>query len=591
MEGHRKLDVAGRAAADNALILRDTNARLARFLVLFVCSCLPLLYCPTIPGQATASDLQQWMASGQWQTIVDFLRPVAQRTAEMEFDYGTALAHLRRWSEAVAAFHAGERLAPHDARFPTELAGIAFEQKKYPLAARYLRRAQNLGSNDSYINNFLATVYFLEGNLPGAIQYWNRMDKPYLAAVREEPAPSVSASLLDSAFTFSPATTLTLRQYLDSQERVSALGIFPQYHINLRALPDGRFDIVFRGRERNGFGDTISETLFLLFRGLPFQEVNPEYLNARHETINFVSAMRWDAQKRMASAQLSGPLHHHSARLRYELLTRLTNENWIVRRSFTGTAPPLASFNLRHEQIAVGFADYARDRVQWRIGGELSHRDYRNVSAADVLSQSTLATGYQLKQQTDVAANLWYAPALRFTVHGGASYDVGRIWSSNPQTFAKLQAGVGWRWLPQAKGDDYETVNLLRVGRTFGQAPFDELFMLGLDRDTNLPMHAHISTRDGRKGSAPVGRRYLLANWETNKNLYGNGIISAQIGPVIDLGTISDPGTSLGSSEWLFDAGVQAKVRVFGKGLAFSWGHDLRRDNNALYVSILRKIW
>ena len=168
---------------------------------------------------------------------------------------------------------------------------------------------------------------------------------------------------------------------------------------------------------------------------------------------------------------------------------------------------------------------------------------------------------------------------------------MARLWSSNPQIFAKLQGGLGWRWFPQAQGSDYETLNLLRVGRTFGQAPFDELFMLGLERDTNLPMHAHIGTRDGRKGSAPLGRNYLLSNWETNKSLYANGIVSVQIGPLMDIGAISDPSTALGSHEWLFDTGVQAKLRIFGEGITLSWGRDLRTGNNAFYATILQNAW
>lgn len=539
---------------------------------------------------ATPADIQQWMAAGQWQLIVDRLGPMPHRSAEMDFDYGTALGHLRRWPDAAAAFRAGERLAPRDPRFPTELAGVAFEQKHYPQAARHLRRALRLTPSDPYIRNFLGTVYFLENNLPAAIQCWNRVGKPYLASVREEPQPRVSPSLLDGAFAFSPASTLTFRQYLDSRQRVSALGIFPQYQFDLRARPDGNFDMVFRGDERNGFGSSRLEALFLLLRGLPFQEVNPEYDNASHQAINFTSTVRWDAQKRRIQAELSGPLRN-SAQMRYGLLLGLINENWALRQSFTGPAPVLASLNLRREGLAVDIANVARDRAQWSVGAELSHRDYRNVSASQVLTQPMLAAGFQLKQRTRVTANLWRVPAHRFTLHGQASSQLARLWSPHPQTFAKLQGGLGWRWFPRAQGEDYETVNRLRAGETIGQVPFDELFVLGLGPDNHLPMHAHIGTRDGRKGSAPLGRDYLLENWESNKNLYSNGIFTMQAGPLIDIGAIRDPGTALGSHQWLYDAGAQLKLKAFGEGIAFSWGHDLRTGNNAIYATVLHAAW
>ena len=565
---------------------RASFLRVAMSLLLACCFCTPRL-----PAQQpTPEELQQWMTAQQWQQVVDRLGPLPHRDAEMEFDYGTALARLQRWPEATAAFKAGQHLAQRDARFSTELAGIAFQQKRYALAAAHLRRAHRLAPDDSYVNDFLGTVYFLEDNLPAAIQAWNRTGKPYVAEVREEPQSRVRPELLDNAFAFSPAATMTMRQYLDSRERIEALGIFPQFQLDLRARADGHFDAVFRGEERNGFGDTRLEAAFLFLRGLPFQEVNPEYDNVRRGAINFTSMVRWDAQKRRILAQLSGPLHR-SGTLRYEFLTDLRNENWIVRPSFTGTAPALASLNLRHEWLTADVASYARDRLQWSAGAEISYRDYRNVSAGTTLTQPMLSSGAQLKQVTRVASNLWRIPAHRFTLHADGTSEVARLWSASPQTFAKLRGGIGAQWFPQAKGGDYETVNLLRGGRTFGQAPFDELFMLGLERDNDLPMHAHIGTRDGRKGSAPIGRDYLLENWELNKNLYGNGILSVQAGPILDIGAISDPGTALGSHQWLFDTGVQGKVRVFGEGVALSWGRDLRTGNNAFYATILQRVW
>ena len=84
-----------------------------------------------------------------------------------------------------------------------------------------------------------------------------------------------------------------------------------------------------------------------------------------------------------------------------------------------------------------------------------------------------------------------------------------------------------------------------------------------------------------------MGRDYFLENWEMDKNIYANGLVKLQIGPLFDAGKITDPGTALGSHKWLFDAGAQAKLRVFGSGLVFSYGKDLRNGNNAFYVMLL----
>jgi hypothetical protein len=124
----------------------------------------------------------------------------------------------------------------------------------------------------------------------------------------------------------------------------------------------------------------------------------------------------------------------------------------------------------------------------------------------------------------------------------------------------------------------------IRVGNIFGEIPFDELFMLGLERDNDLPMRAHVGTRDGRKGSAPLGRKYFLSNWEMDKNLYSNGLITAKLGPFLDTGHITNGSNPLGSQKWLWDAGVQAKLNALGVKFVLSYGRDLRTGKGALYA-------
>lgn len=529
--------------------------------------------------------MQTLAAARQWQEIVHLLGPEQPRTAAMDFYYGMALARLERWSEAQRALEAGQRLAPADPRFPTELAGIAFTQKRYPRAAQRLRQTLRLTPRDAYANDFLGTVYYLEGNPAAALKYWNRVGKPSIAAVRNDPEPSVSPALLDHAFAFSPASTMTLREYLDTLERVRGLGIFPQSHFDLQARGDGRFDVVFRGQERDGLGDSKGEALFLLLRGLPFQQINPEFYNYHRKAINLVAQYRWDAQKRRVFAQLSGPLAG-GARYRWEATTDLRDENWDVRKSFAGPAPTLASFNLRSEVVGFRLASYASERVQWAAGAGLSHRNFRNVAAGSVLTPRMLAAGYELKQTAQLSGTLWRVPERRFVLRGEARSQAARLWARSPEAFEKLTARAGWQWFPQAVGDDYAMRQTVRAGRTFGQVPFDELFILGLERDNDLPMRAHIGTRDGRKGSAPLGRDYVLQSWEMDKNVYGNGLLAVQLGPFVDVGKITDPGTALGSHAWLYDVGAQVRLRVFGSGIVFSYGKDLRTGNNALYVTL-----
>ena len=507
----------------------------------------------------------------------------SSHTADEDYDHGMAMAQAQHWAEAERAFAEGWRLAPRDERFPVELAGVAYKQKKNALAERQLHVALRLAPRDAYANEFLATLYFLDGNLEAALKYWNRVDKPQIASVRADPVPRVSPALLDHAFAFAPTSTLELPQYLATESRLRGLGIFPTFQLDVDERADGRFDATLRARELNGLGGTGWMSALIALRGLPFESIEPGLWNLRREAINFDSMFRWDKEKRRAFARFSGPWQG-GAKYRWDCGADLRNENWAIRNSFTGAAPVLVSFNMRTEKGGFDLASYARGKFGWQVGAEASHRDFRSVAAGTVLTPQLLAEGFELKPQAQFTSVLWRVPEHRFTLSAGADSEVARLWSTPSESFEKLTGSLAWHWFPLRKGDDYETAQQLRAGRIFGQAPFDELYILGLERDNDLPMHAHIGTRDGLKGSAPLGREYFLQNWELDKNLYANGLVNISLGPLLDVGKIADPETSLGSQQWMFDTGAALKLRVLGMGIVFSYGRDLRNGNNAFYA-------
>ncbi|HET7213427.1 MAG TPA: hypothetical protein VFL79_07565, partial [Terriglobia bacterium] len=127
-------------------------------------------------------------------------------------------------------------------------------------------------------------------------------------------------------------------------------------------------------------------------------------------------------------------------------------------------------------------------------------------------------------------------------------------------------------------------------GRTLGGVPFDDLFILGLERDNDLPLRAHIGTENGQKGSAPLGRDFLLSNWEVNKNLYANAWFKLRLAPFLDPGRSYDRRDGFGSRQWLWDTGASVKLRVLGGvSLVFTYGKDLRTGRNTFYFTTTRE--
>ena len=346
------------------------------------CFCLILLLASGFAFAENAANpedaIKQLFDQARWPEVVSAVEKMPTRSADLDYYYGSALAQLGEWDQARNAFLIGRRLAPNDKRFPIELAGVAFRQKDYSLAVHWLRQGLRLDPRDEYANNFLATIYFLQGNLQAALKYWNRTGKPKIENVGFDPAPRIRAALLDRAFAFAPGSTLTLPDLLTSETRVSGLDIFPVFDFKLAARDDGNFDLGFNAQERNGFGDSKLQALISTFSGAPYQTIYPAYYNLGNSAVNLVSLLRWDAQKRRASVTLSGPLRSNP-KWRYSLGLDLRNENWAVRDSFTGPAPVLGSLNLRRETASAQIASFNNGRWGWSAGAEVSYRDYRSV--------------------------------------------------------------------------------------------------------------------------------------------------------------------------------------------------------------------
>jgi tetratricopeptide (TPR) repeat protein len=538
-------------------------------------------------ASAQAPNLHDLFKAERWPELAELIQSETNRSAELEFEYGVSLAHLEKWDEARAALLRGQKLSPGDTRFPEELAGIAFKLRNNSLARHYLRRTLRIDAHDQYAHDFLATIYFLDGNLEASIAHWNRIDKPQIAGLRNEPALRVRPALLDHAIAFSPSSTVSLDDFRASRQRLDHLEIFPVHRFDFVAQKQGSFEAVLRAQELDGFGTGKVQALVRALRGIAFQEVTPEYDNLQGSALNILTLARWDQNKRRYQATVSGPLWQ-MPQWRYWISAGMRNENWDLRDRFTGPSPSLAAFNLRREEVAGEIERLVGWRWHWKVGLELSHRDERNVNSGGALAPQLLESGYQLKQTASLRHETWRSADHRASLETGVASEAGKLWSTPHSSFAKLQAGITAHWLPQARGDDYEILFRTRAAKTFGDIPFDELWMLGLERDNDLWLRGHIGTRDGRKGSAPLGKDYFLANSELDKNIYSNGILGFKLGPFVDAGKFFDVAAGLGSREWLVDAGAQLKMRVLGVGVVFSFGKDLRTGNNAFYTAVMR---
>lgn len=578
MERHRLLDTSGGSQAT--------------LVIAFFLSFVTILCFPALDSQEKAhsddsgriASVRRLYEAKQWEKAAREAQGPEDQSPELDYLAGMSLAHLERWADARGAFSAGHRKAPQDKRFLTERAGTEYRLNDFAQAKKDLEAVLRIDPHDKYSRDFLGTLYLLEGNLEAALKYWNSLDKPRLASVGLRPQPRLQEKLMERAVTFGAPTVLSRKNYLETNARLENLGVFSSWRMELTPARDTYYEAEIRLNERSGWGGNWLSGAMSLLSGLPYQTVYPSYSNFGEEAANFDSLARWDPEKRRFFANFSVPLLRNPAR-RVDFFFDARNENWNLSQTFRGSGAPITDLNLR--RFAGGFAFHVVEsgRWSWTSGFEMVSRSFRNLPGGMNPAAAPFFTdGKSFEAWLAVHRSLVRIPERRFTLDGNGETRFGRGFADNLGPFGSFRGSLKARWLPKAKGEDYETIVQLRGAETVGDVPLDQLFELGVERDNDLWMRGQKGTIDGRKGGAPLGRRYALMNAEFNKTLYNDPFFRVQCGPFLDSGTIADPSGLFGSRKWLWDAGAQVKFRVLGRvSVILSYGWDLRSGVGTFY--------
>jgi len=537
----------------------------------------------TEPSEATA---RSFFESERWQELLLEFPSSNSYSAKLDFYRGMALARLERWQEARDALELGAAKSPGDSRFPLELAGIFFKMKDFRQAKSALSRSLSLGleaDDEAYANDFLGTLFYLEGNLDATLEYWNRVEKPFIRRIEILGELRLDPELLDRAVSASRESVLTLEELRTSRATLQELGVFARTRFELKPGL-GSFDLHLMLTERNGFGKPTLGSLASLLRGVPFETVYLDFFNLGGSAHNSRSFFRWDANKRRIFTSFSGPIASDPSR-RFRLFLDARREEWDVAGSALAHSGPSSQFGL--ETFGGGWEVVAREGspFQWRTGAGVSYRRYRELELRSPETPFLFAEGPSLRYDVGAEGALVRVPERCFDVRASANGTIGKLLREGAPFFTRVRGGIDARWLPKAS-DDLAVELTLRAGTTMGAAPLDELFLVGTERDTDLWLRRHRGPRDGKKGSAHLGRRFLLANHDLTKIVVEKPRFSIAVGPFADFGVVSDEPEGLGSEGFVVDVGLKLELRVTaGSVLVLSYGRDLREGDHVFYAS------
>jgi tetratricopeptide (TPR) repeat protein len=533
---------------------------------------------------ATAKGLAE---REDWDVLLSSFPAGREGPAELSLYRGMALARIGRLEDARLELAAGAARQPRDRRYALELAGVAYKQGDFRAAKANLARYLSVEPGDAYANDFLGSIFFLEGNLEASLKYWNRAGKPLVSDLNYDPEPRLKAALLDEAFRFSPAEPWTLADYRDTRARIDHLGIFSREEYELRAREDGTFDMTFRASERNSWGASTLAGAFSMFRDIPFQTVRLELSNLGRAAVNWHSLYRWNDQRRRLFSEVSTPIGADPS-WRFRTYVDGRNENWNITESFL-PASSVTSVNLERGETGIEILSVVNGRWSWAVGVGYSYRRYRNPTGVSDEAAPFFENGSELHLRGRIQRLLWSMPEKRWMFEGEVEGQVGRNFMPSLGAYGQTSAGIRWRWLPGATDNIHEINSRLRAGRTFGDVSFDQLYSLGFERDNDLRMRGHRGVRDGQKGLAPLGTSYILWNLNYVRKLFDWRFTTFSAGPFLDSGRTFDSTGFFGSRHWLWDVGAQVRVRAFDRfELVLGYGRDLRTGNDTWFAGSSR---
>jgi hypothetical protein len=487
-----------------------------------------------------------------------------------------ALATSGRLKDAEQLLIEGKSIYERDARFPIELAGVAWRKKESAGAKRYLRQGLRLDPAGAYANEFLGSLYLLDGNLYAALKYWNRIRRPMLSGVTFTPEPPLQPELRERLPAASAGQLLTGARLAQTERNLDRLHIFSDPRFELAPVSDNEYALTVRAPVMSQPLAGAAGHLLPLLRSIPYQALNFDWLNIKQRAISLTSLWRWDADKRRIAVQYRAPLMRGS----YSVWTDLRDEEWNVARN--GLA--LDGIGIRSAALGGEIEFELAQGSSWTPSVYLSRHTFRNGGSQDWLLNTTV---WEVRNR--FALPRWRYPERRVLVDSSVTLRTGRVFSRASSRLVGSEFDAGLRWLPQQRDDVYSVRARLRAGVLTGNLPVDELYTTAMERDNDLWLRGHVGTRHGRKGNAPMGTRFVVSQSDTSRRLLRMPFLRVDAGPFFDVANVGGP-YGLSSRGWLYDTGVQATISTLG-GFRFTvvYGRDLRVGNNVVYTAVSRR--
>ena len=472
--------------------------------------------------------------------------------------HNIALARSGQLDEAERGLRTADALCPDDSGADLELGGVRFLQRRYAEAESLAARATEASPADETAWDLLATSRYLQGDLVGALEAWNTINRPRTDVVRVEGVERLDHPVIVNRTGLEPRTPITPSGFVRAERRLNDLPTIKTASLNYFPRADGSADVRAVLAERSvlprglmgwgavGVNSAFRRELRLLVAG-PFRQ--GETFDIRY---------RWRPNRPRLRLGYAMPAPGFLPGI-------FGIEGWWERQAYQSPEQPLREVRNR---VGAYLTDWITDDLRWLAGGaadEFSGRRYLAVHAG-------------LERR-------WLDDHISTVVSGGYWAPAGP--RQNTRGFGQGHAQISWRSSTNGSAPEWlARAGFTAVGET---APLAIWPIAGSGESRGPLLRAHELHSDGIVVSGIFGRRMAFGSLEYQQPVYARKGASVAIAGFADTGRAWQRPFSPDPSPLHVDVGVGLRLSAGGYDdqlrIDFAFGlQDHTRTISAGYI-------
>jgi tetratricopeptide (TPR) repeat protein len=175
---------------------------------------------------------------------------------------GVRLAQSGDHDSAEAALSTALELCPTSAAAARELAGLRFVQSRWQEAAQLATRAAARAPDDAHAWRLLASSRFVQNDVDGALQAWNRIGEPRIDLLRVEGLNRTPYAIVEGLLGLTPRSELTATKLRRARRRLAMLPAASASRVAYRPVPGGLAEVDAAIVERSPFPGPVAMGVF-----------------------------------------------------------------------------------------------------------------------------------------------------------------------------------------------------------------------------------------------------------------------------------------------------------------------------------------